>query len=581
MPTTPHLHILAEAAPLLASLDLDESLRRLEHLVVPEIADWCTIHLVDDEGGISRVEVTHRDPARAALLRDLERRFPPRSEGSTVHEVMRSGRGKVLSEVTDAMLVRSAHDEQHLRDLCSLAVQSMITVPLRARGRTLGAMTLLTERGGRVYDDKWLGLAESVAALAALAVDNAHLYAEVRHAHTRLEAILRGIPEGITVESDDGRVVFANDSAARSLGYENPEALMATPIATIIERHDVLDEQGEALPYERLPGRRALRGEVEPSELICYRVRATGQSRWTQVRASRLPEEREGHAFAVNVIQDVTAHIEYERKLEDAAARQASLARELEDIVEQVRAEREVAEQARAEAEQASAAKTQFLAVVSHELRTPLNAISGFTELLAMQVGGSMTETQLEYVSRIDSSTRHLTGLIEQILMFSRIESGREDLDLEEMDIGVLTLEVADLLEPLARRKGLRFERRLAQVPMQARVDAARMRQILLNLVGNAIKFTDSGSVTVSVEPSGQEIEVLIADTGQGIPPHEMERIFEPFTQVDASATRRVGGTGLGLAVSRHLARLMGGDIRADSSPGAGSRFRLSLPAIQ
>jgi PAS domain S-box-containing protein len=550
MPTT-HLHILAEAAPLLASLDLDEALRALERLVVPEIADWCAIHLVDENGNVDRIDVAHRDPERVAFALEFQKRYPPDPERSAVSTVLRTGKGMLVADVSDAMIRAAAQDEEHRRALQSLGVQSVITVPLKARGRSRGAMTLITERGGRVYDVGWLSLAESVAALAALAVDNTRLYTDLERSRHHFETILDGVPEGITVQSDDGRLVYANQAAARSMGFPDSTTLMSTPIAEILRRFEVLDEAGRPLPIERLPGRRALAGEEAPSELMCYHLRATGEARWVRVLASRLPPGRDGHALAVNVMQDVTERIEYEQRLE----------------------------QARAEAEQASAAKTQFLAVVSHELRTPLNAISGFTELLRMQVPGQLNDSQRDYLSRIESSARHLTGLIEQILTFSRIETGREDLDLEVIDAGTVVREVFDLLESLAQRKGLTLERSTSDDPVLVRVDVPRTRQILLNLVGNAIKFTDAGSIRLETELDGSHGIVHVVDTGLGIPAAEVERIFEPFTQVDSSATRRIGGTGLGLAVSRQLARLMGGDIAVESTPGVGSRFSLRVPA--
>ena len=550
MPTT-HLHILADAAPLLASLDLDDALKALERLVVPEIADWCAIHLVDEDGVVERIDVAHRDPARVAFALEFQNRYPPDPERSAVNQVLRTGEGLLIPQVTDEMLVAGAVSDEHLRDLRELGMQSVITVPMRARGRSLGAMTLITEVGGRVYDEGWLRLAESVAALAALAVDNTRLYGELEHSRSHFESILGSIPEGITVQSDDGRLVYVNDAAAHSMGFASADAMLATPLPQILARFEMLREDGSPLPLELLPGRRALSGEFEPTQLIGFRSAGTDETRWVRIMSRRLPESRDRRALAVNVLQDLTDQIRHEQDLEHA----------------------------RVQAEQASVAKTQFLAVVSHELRTPLNAISGFIELLGLQVAGPLNDAQRQYLARIEGSARHLTGLIEQILTFSRIESGREDLSLEVVDLRDVAREVADLLEPLATQKSLTLERSLPGSPLHVNVDVPRTRQVLLNLIGNAIKFTDGGSIRLTAETADGCAVLHIDDTGLGIPENELERIFEPFTQVDASATRRIGGTGLGLAVSRHLAELMGGSIRVASEPGKGSRFTLSLPS--
>jgi signal transduction histidine kinase/FixJ family two-component response regulator len=241
-------------------------------------------------------------------------------------------------------------------------------------------------------------------------------------------------------------------------------------------------------------------------------------------------------------------------------------------------------------AEQASLAKNQFLANVSHEIRTPLNGILGMTELL---LGTPLVRTQREFVEALDESGRALLAIISDILDFSKIEAGKLTLDDQDVDIRQLVEQVVLLFAARASEKGLDVGARIAaDVPLVVRGDAGRLRQVLSNLTGNAVKFTDTGSVFVRVErpsdptPGLVRLRFTIEDTGIGVPEPLRERLFKPFSQIDGSARRRHGGTGLGLAISRQLVRMMNGDIGIESRAEGGSAFwfetamRVESPAV-
>jgi PAS domain S-box-containing protein len=247
------------------------------------------------------------------------------------------------------------------------------------------------------------------------------------------------------------------------------------------------------------------------------------------------------------------------------------------DATERKRVEQELIT-ARDAAEAASQAKSQFLTVMSHELRTPLNAIVGYEDLLEAGVGGPVTATQKEHLGRIKAGANQLIELVNQILSLARIESGREEVEREVVDLRVLSMEVTSLIAALAAQKGLRLETDLPDGPLPAETDAGKIRQILLNLLGNAVKFTAAGFVELSLAADEQEVSFRVRDTGAGIPESLREMVFEPFVQADSSSTRNYGGTGLGLAVSRELARLLGGNLRVESSSEEGSTFLLRLP---
>jgi len=239
---------------------------------------------------------------------------------------------------------------------------------------------------------------------------------------------------------------------------------------------------------------------------------------------------------------------------------------------------RSEAEAARAEAERANNSKTDFLAVMSHELRTPLTAIMGYEELLSDGITGPVTELQRQQLGRINASARHLLGLIDEILTFARVDIGRERVRWESMSVNHTLSDAAALVEPMATDKNLKLVVKLLNEDQSIQTDGTKLRQMLVNLLSNGIKFTEKGEVFLGCAVSDGVLEVSIADTGVGIAAENIEYVFEPFWQAEQTATRKTGGTGLGLSVTRKLARLLGGDVTVASRIGAGTTFQLTLP---
>ncbi|HKP74472.1 MAG TPA: PAS domain-containing sensor histidine kinase, partial [Longimicrobiaceae bacterium] len=254
-----------------------------------------------------------------------------------------------------------------------------------------------------------------------------------------------------------------------------------------------------------------------------------------------------------------------------------------EDITERKRAEAEretllLRERiARAEAEAAAAAKSDFLAVVTHELKTPLNVILGYADLLRDGEAGPLTEAQARHLDRLRVGARQLLGMVEDVLAYARMDAA-EPVRLERVDVQALLDDALAQAHASAAAKGIELvmERNGA---CPAETDPARLRQIVAHLLGNAVKFTEQGRVTARAEREPAAFVVTIEDTGIGIDPAHLERIWEPFWQAEDPLVRRAGGTGLGLSVARRLAQLLGGDIEARSAPGAGSTFSVRLPA--
>ncbi|MEN8375119.1 MAG: HAMP domain-containing sensor histidine kinase [Gemmatimonadota bacterium] len=228
------------------------------------------------------------------------------------------------------------------------------------------------------------------------------------------------------------------------------------------------------------------------------------------------------------------------------------------------------------DAQAASKAKSDFLAVMSHELRTPLNSILGYVDLIQAGIGGPVTDEQGAHLSRIRISSRHLLQIIDEILTYSRMDAGRETLRVEPVELAGACADVVALAEPLARERGLEF--RIDPVPEATLLtDPQKIRQILLNLLTNAVKFTDTGWVKLAAGVSGECCVFEVSDSGRGIAGEDLQRVFEPFWQVEQARTRSRGGTGLGLAVSRRLCQLLGGDLSVSSEPGSGATFRAAI----
>jgi PAS domain S-box-containing protein len=399
--------LLNDASRVLAStLDYEKTLEAVAKLAVGDLADWCAVDLVESDG-IRQVVVSHKDEAKIKWAKELNKRYPPDYGGPTgVGQVMRTGQPEIYPEISDQMLVAGARDGEHLAIMRELQIKSALVVPMIARGRTLGALTLISTDTGRRYGEVDQSLAMELATRAAIAIDNAQLY-------------------------------------------------------------------------------------------------------------------------------------------------RSALA--------------------------ASDAKSAFLATMSHELRTPLNAIIGYQSLLAEGINGSLNASQLAQLARVRASADHLLSLIDEVLTFSRVDAGKEVVRSDEVQLGPIVAEALTMVTPLAEAKGLRLQNET--IDARLLTDSGKVRQILLNLLSNAIKFSDDGDIVVRSRLNGDSVAVSIADPGIGIAPENLEKIFDPFWQVEQRSTRRIGGTGLGLSVSRSLARLLGGEVSVESGVDKGSTFTLTLPA--
>jgi serine phosphatase RsbU (regulator of sigma subunit)/PAS domain-containing protein len=302
---------LADATALMAgSLDFDATLQVLARLAVPRLGDWCFVELLRDDGSIDRVAIEAADPEVGARAREYDRRYPldPDSPVGSP-KVIRSGEPDLQPEIPDAMLELAAQDDEHLAMLRGLGFRSWMIVPLRAGGRVIGDLALVSAESGRLFGAADLAAAQDLADRCGLYLDNARLYSELARARDELEAILAGVADAVTVQGQDGRLTYVNDAAVRllgePLGFDDRAALLAATPGELAAGFEMLGEDGNPLPLDRLPGRRALAGEVPEPVIVRYRVRATGESRWSRVKARPL-RAPDGSVRAINVIEDIT-----------------------------------------------------------------------------------------------------------------------------------------------------------------------------------------------------------------------------------------------------------------------------------
>lgn len=361
---------------------------------------------------------------------------------------------------------------------------------------------------------------------------------------SRVRSALDSLAEGLLVIDQKGNVVLANEALTRLLGKTN-EQLMGTPAASI----RWLDAAGIPLAASAHPWVTALQAGQVQRELHLRLADAAGRERSFLVNCSPVLGSGGKASGVLLSLEDIT-------------------------LLEESRIELRAAKD---EADAANRAKSEFLANMSHEIRTPMNAILGFTELLRRGYGKTERESS-RYLDTIHQSGRHLLGLINDILDLSKVEAGQ--LTVEKIACAPHKV-VRDALAELglkAQEKGITLSLRLlTPVPERVQSDPARLRQVVLNLLSNAVKFTERGGVEVVLACNGTAYTVEVNDTGIGMEPHQVEAMFDPFTQADASIARRFGGTGLGLAISRRLARALGGDLAGTSRPGVGTSMILSF----
>jgi PAS domain S-box-containing protein len=394
--------------------------------------------------------------------------------------------------------------------------------------------------------------------------------AETRAERDRLNLVIDSVADPIVVTDPNGATVLMNAPAER---------LFTTPPAAGAERLQRVRTNDATL--SSFLSNVFLTGREERSRGRFQLVApASGAALPFEAIAGKVINEHGELTAIVTILHDRTEALEREHLYEQLKRASAELEGKVREATAELVWQNELLQRQALELEQASALKSQFLANMSHEFRTPLNAMLGYTNMLLQGVYGELPAQQRRNLTRVDSNARHLLTIIENILDISKIEAGQMAVHPSEFALPDLIGEVTAELEPLIARSTLTVTHRVAEDLPTLLSDRGKVKQIVLNLLTNALKFTPAGSVTIrpAWDPARGEVAIAVVDTGIGIADAERERIFEDFRQADSSPTRAYGGTGLGLAISRRLATTLGGRITVDSAVGRGSTFTLVLP---
>ena len=530
------------------------------------------------ENGAFRVGAMHNVPlAFANWLKDQPGGYRP-IPGSQLDNVLRT---KQLSVTAD-----NAVEANPGRATTLGGARSIVCVPMIKDDELVGAITIYRQEV-RPFTDKQTALVQNFASQAVIAIENTRLLNELKQS-LQQQTATADVLKVISRSTFDLKAVLNTlvESAARLC-----EADMASIPRQIGGIFDVVATYGYSPSFNEFlqsnptsPGRGTVAGRTVVEGRTIHIPDVLADPEYDYIEGQKVggyrallgvPLMREGTAIGVlNIGRSAPRPFTAQQiELAETFADQAVIA------IENVRLFDEIQDKSR-QLEEASQHKSQFLANMSHELRTPLNAILGYTELMADGAYGEPSEKMLGILKRLEANGKHLLGLINDVLDLSKIEAGQLVLELSDYCVQDIAQTVRSTLEPLAADKKLAFKLELAPELPPGHGDGRRLTQVLINLVGNAIKFTDAGEVAIKAEANDGSFHVSVCDTGPGISAADQAKLFQEFQQADNAITKKKGGTGLGLAISKRIIEMHGGKIWVESKPGQGSTFTFTLPVI-
>jgi PAS domain S-box-containing protein len=542
---------LAEVGGMLSSsLDYDETLDRLAHLVVPQLADWCFIDVIEEDGSLKHLVTAHQDPEKVELLLDLRRRYPPEAiTFDPVPMVITTGQSVWASELTDEMwkTLNFGREDEVLATARQLGFRSGICVPLTARERIVGALSMVRGASSRRYDEDDFALAEDLARRAGVAIDNARLYRKAQQAlqsaeeigdelharATELTAIIQAMPGAVAFCDTHGAITRVNPAAAALFGI--PPAELTPPFSLAGAVQNAFSPDGTPLPPEEHPLNQALRGTTSMGYRFMMRRYDTGE---------------EVHLLTTFApIRDVMGRI--------IGAVAAS-----DDITQATKLEQQ---------------KDEFLSIASHELKTPLTSLRLFVELSYRRLRRAGSP-EADHILGMERSLGRMERLVNDLLDVTRINAGRLEMRPEVRDLCLLCRQIVEEQSAASERP---IGQDIPDGPLLAEVDPARIGQVLINLLSNALKYSPmSCAITVRLaEIEGRRALICVRDEGVGIPPEVQAGLFQRFYRVPDTQVLNGSevGLGLGLYISRQIVERHGGEIWVESAIGAGTAFCFTL----
>jgi signal transduction histidine kinase/CheY-like chemotaxis protein len=599
----PRLRVVADAGRVVGtSPDYASTLAMLARAAVPTLADWCVIRVVEADGRVDRLPTIYTDPAHAAAARAMDEYYGRHTDteayASTagIGRVLRTGEPVLVPQVSLGWLRSVARDEAHLALLTNIGIVSLVHAPLLMRGQTIGVLTLARTRPGQRYGAADLAVAEELCDRAAVALEHIRL-AEASERRAREGHAMAEVAR-VLAETLDPSLVWQRIAAGvRTLLDDAPSAALyhLEPLGDV-RTVAVSTETGVHFDWTHwLPKGTGMVGlairdrtVVTAADVLDYphvtypadaRARLERSAYRSLLAVPLIVQERVLGALAVGAERG-RRFTDREIELVSAFAYHAAVALDNARLFAEAQRRRAEAERAQSTAEEANRAKDEFLAVLSHELRTPLTAILGWVRLLL--TGRLPTARVNEALTAIDRNTRVQTRLIDDLLDISRIVAGKIELDRRPVDLAAVVREVLTLARQDPRAAALLSDTVIEPCGVVLG-DPDRLHQVITNLVSNALKFTPAdGRVDVRLQRAGDDVELVVSDTGEGISAEHLPHVFDRFHQVDRSYTRRYGGLGLGLAIVRHVVQAHGGSVRAESAgPGLGARFTVRLPGAR
>jgi signal transduction histidine kinase len=553
--------LLRASEILSSSLEYEETLASVAHLVVPRLAEWCTVHVLHPDGEIEQLAITHADPAMIKYARTLNRKYPPNYDGPQgMRAGMRERKSLLVPEITDEMLAKSARDAEHLRISRSLKISSVMGVPLVARGQALGYITLIAT-DDRHYTAEDLAFAEELAVRAALAVDNARLYREARRATREVKSLNADLERKVRERTQELRLSQERD---RSNLHRLKSMLASLPQAALMmdESHNIIElNEGYCATFHiGMSAAEAMR--LPPADL--------------NERFSRLLAHPEDHMQEVQKTLKLRKPLlGFDIHLNDGRVVQRDFLPIFDGgrFLGQLFLYRDVTQERRIDA-----TKSEFMSLASHQLRTPLTAIRWIFGRLAKNLAGKVGPLEEHLLEDGRSAAARMSETISTMLQISRIQSGQMQVRSEEVALPEFLRDLVRSSTEAITARGQKVKVSCTGKPV-IRTDRQLLQEVMANLLSNALKYTpEKGSILLKAEQKGTKIHIHVEDTGYGIPRHQQAKVFHKFFRGDNVVSKDPDGTGLGLHMVSLITGLLGGTIDFESAEGRGTTFRLRLP---